>query len=226
VAEESLADLVALGKRSKVPVVYDLGSGLLLDPGPAVLQGEPTLPAAVRSGATAVVASGDKLLGGPQAGILVGRRAFIARCRTNPLARAVRADKLTLAALAATLRLYRDAATARREIPVLRMLAEPADRLAQRAQRLVEALPTAAAATVVRTQAAVGGGAFPGVLLASAGVALAPAGIAPSELAERLRRADPPVVAVVARGRVVLDLRTVHPDEEAPLVRVVTAAVG
>ena len=226
VAEVGLPDLVALGKRRRVAVVYDLGSGLMLDPGPAALRGEPTLPAAVRSGATAVVASGDKLLGGPQAGILVGRRAFIARCRTNPLARAVRADKLTLAALSATLRLYRDPETARREIPVLRMLAEPADQVAVRAARLAAALPAAAAATVVPTKAAVGGGAFPGVLLESAGVALEPEGLTASALAERLRRAEPPVVAVVARGRVVLDLRAVHPDEEAALVRAVTTALG
>ena len=226
VAEEGLADLVALGKRRRVAVVYDLGGGLMLDPGPAVLRGEPTLPEAARSGAAAVVASGDKLLGGPQAGILVGRRAFIARCRTNPLARAVRADKLTLAALSATLRLYRDPETARREIPVLRMLAEPADQVAVRARRLAAALPPAAAATVVPTKAAVGGGAFPGVLLESTGVALAPEGLTASVLAERLRRADPPVVALVARGRIVLDLRTVNPDEEAALVRAVTTALG
>jgi len=226
VAEEGLADLVALGKRRRVAVVYDLGSGLMLDLGPEPLRGEPTLPGAVRSGATAVAASGDKLLGGPQAGILVGRRAFIARCRSNPFARAVRADKLTLAALSATLRLYRDPETALREIPVLRMLAEPAEQVAVRARRLAATLPPAAAATVVPTKAAVGGGAFPGVLLESAGVALEPAGVTPSVLAERLRRADPPVVAVVTRGRVVLDLRTVHPDEEAALARAVATALG
>ena len=103
-AEVPLADLVRLGRKARRPVIYDLGGGLMLDPGPEALRGEPTLPGAARSGATAVVASGDKLLGGPQAGILVGTRAFVARCRRNPLARAVRADKLTLAGLAATLR--------------------------------------------------------------------------------------------------------------------------
>ena len=106
------------------------------------------------------------------------------------------------------------------------MLAEPADQVAVRAARLAAALPAAAAATVVPTKAAVGGGAFPGVLLESTGVALAPEGLTASVLAERLRRADPPVVALVARGRIVLDLRTVHPDEEAALVRAVTTALG
>jgi len=226
VAEVTLDELVELGRRRRVPVVYDLGGGLMLDPGPAALQGEPTLPRAARSGATAVVASGDKLLGGPQAGILVGRRAFVARCRRNPLARAMRADKLTLAALGATLALYRDSDTARREIPVLRMLAEPADAVAARARSLAATLPATARAEVVPTQAAVGGGAFPGVLIESAGVALRPALLSPAALAERLRRGDPPVVAVVTRDRVVLDLRTVLPGEEAPLAQAVKAALG
>jgi L-seryl-tRNA(Ser) seleniumtransferase len=226
VAEVPLEDLVALGRRLRRPVIYDLGGGLMLDPGPEELRGEPTLPRAARSGATAVVASGDKLLGGPQAGILVGDRAFVARCRRNPLARAVRADKLTLAGLAATLRLYRDPDTARRDVPVLRMLAEPAASVAARARRLAGALPTAAGAEVVPTKAAVGGGAFPGVLLESAGVALQPDRLTAAELARRLRHAEFPVVAVVVRARVILDLRTVLPDEEALLAQAVEAALG
>jgi L-seryl-tRNA(Ser) seleniumtransferase len=226
VAEVPLEDLVALGRRLRRPVIYDLGGGLMLDPGPEALRGEPTLPAAARSGATAVVASGDKLLGGPQAGILVCAHAFVARCRRNPLARAVRADKLTLAGLAATLRLYRDPDTARRDVPVLRMLAEPAASVAARARRLAAALPAGAGAEVVPTRAAVGGGAFPGVLLESAGVALQPALLTPAALAERLRRAEFPVVAVVAKGRVILDLRTILPDQEDLLARAVEGALG
>jgi len=226
IEEAALAELVELGRRRRVPVVYDLGGGLMLDPGPAALQNEPTLPQAARSGVAAVVASGDKLLGGPQSGILVGRRAFVARCRRNPLARAVRADKLTLAALGATLALYRDPDLARREIPVLRMLAEPADAVAARARSLAAVLPAAARAEVVPTKAAVGGGAFPGVLLESAGVALRPVILSPAALAERLRHQDPPVVAVVTRDRVVLDLRTVLPGEESPLAQAVAAALG
>jgi L-seryl-tRNA(Ser) seleniumtransferase len=226
VAEASLADLVTLARARRRPVIYDLGGGLMLDPGPAELRDEPTLPAAAKSGATAVVASGDKLLGGPQAGILVGRKAFLARCRRNPLARAVRADKLTLAGLAATLRLYRDPATARREIPVLRMLGESAASVAERARRLAAALPAVARAEVVATRAAVGGGAFPGVLLPSAGVALDPPRLGAAALAERLRHAPVPVVGVVARGRVILDLRTVLPGEEDALARSVEAALA
>jgi len=226
VADAGLAELIALGRRRRVPVIYDLGGGLMLDLDAAGLAGEPTLPAATRSGATAVVASGDKLLGGPQAGILVGAAAFVARCRANPLARAVRADKLTLGALAATLALYRDPETARRDVPVLRMLtaAEPA--LAARAAALASRLPAAARATVRATRAAVGGGAYPGVELASAGLELTPSGLAAGELARRLRQADPPVVAVVAAGKVVLDVRTILPEDEPDVCAAVAAALA
>ncbi len=226
VEEAALEELVALGRRKRLPVIYDLGGGLMLELGDAGLGGEPTLPAAAQSGATAVIASGDKLLGGPQAGILVGRASFVARCRAHPFARAARADKLTLAGLAATLALYRDAALARREIPVLRMLTTPADALEARAQALAVQLPAAAGATVVRTSAAVGGGAFPGTAIPSAGVALAPSGLAPAALAERLRAGPTPVIAVVGRGRVVLDLRAVPPDSDAGLAAAVREALG
>jgi L-seryl-tRNA(Ser) seleniumtransferase len=226
VAEVSLAELVALGRRHRVPVIHDLGGGLMLDLAGDGLAGEPTLPAAVRSGATAVVASGDKLLGGPQAGLLVGAAPFVARCRAHPLARAVRADKLTLGALAATLALYRDPDVARREVPVLRMLTTPLADLTARAGRIAGRLPPGAGAAVVPTRAAVGGGSFPGVELESAGVRLAPAGLTPAALAERLRAAPTPVVALLARGHVVLDVRTMLADDEDALVAAVAAAVA
>jgi len=226
VAEASLAELVALGRRRRVPVIYDLGGGLMTDLSADGLGGEPLLPEAARSGATAVVASGDKLLGGPQAGILLGTASFVARCRTNPLARAIRADKLTIAALSATLALYRDPTVARREVPVLRMLTEPRSVLAARAERLAAALPTAAGAVVTATRAAVGGGAFPGIELASAGVALAPRHLSAAALAERLRLAPTPVVALVTGGRVVLDVRTMLPEDEQAVAAAVAAALG
>jgi len=226
VAEASLAELVALGRKRKVPVIYDLGGGLMTDLSSEGLSGEPLLPEAARSGATAVVASGDKLLGGPQAGLLLGTAPFVARCRANPLARAIRADKLTIAALSATLALYRDPAEARREVPALRMLTEPRSVLAARAQRLAAALPAAARAVVTATRAAVGGGAFPGVELASAGVALAPEHLSAAALAERLRLAPTPVIAVIAGGRVVLDVRTILPEDEQAVADAVAAALG
>ena len=224
--DASLEELVTLGRRAKVPVLYDLGGGLMLDLDGDGLAGEPTLPASAASGAAAVIASGDKLLGGPQAGIVVGTKRFIAACRAHPFARAARADKLTLAALAATLSLYRDPAAARREIPVLRMLTTPAGVLETKAAALAAQLPPAARATVVTTRATVGGGAFPGIEQPSRGVALAPANVTSQALAERLRTGVVPVIGVVQGGRVVLDVRTLLPGDETAVCAAVAGALA
>jgi L-seryl-tRNA(Ser) seleniumtransferase len=226
VEEAPLEDLVRLGRRRRVPVLHDLGSGLMVDLSPWGLAGEPLVQDSVRAGATVVVFSGDKLLGGPQAGVMVGRRAFIAKCRAHPLARAARADKLTLAALGATLALYRDPERARLDIPVLRMLTAPAAHLLERASALAARLPTGAHARAVRTRAAVGGGAFPGVELESAGVALEASNLSAADLAQRLRSQHVPVIAVVERGRVVLDLRAVERADEAALERAVVESLA
>jgi len=225
-AEASLDELVALGRKHRVPVLYDLGSGLIVSLDRIGLEGEPTLPVAARSGAQAVIASGDKLLGGPQAGILAGRRKFIEACRRHPFARAARADKLTLAALAATLRLYEAPERAWREIPVLRMLSEPLADLAERATRLAGALPAAANAAVVATRAAIGGGSFPGTTIESRGVALDARGISARELAARLRAVRTPVIATIADGRVVLDVRTLLPGDDALVARAVSEVLA
>ena len=226
-AEASLAELVALGKKNRVPVLYDLGGGLMTDLSDVGLTGEPTLPDSVRTGPAAVIASGDKLLGGPQAGIIAGTRKFVAACRAHPLARAARADRLTLAALAATLERYRDPATVRQAIPVLRMLTASTEMLERAAQTLQAVLPAAARAEVVASRAAVGGGAFPGVELESRGVSLKPAGFTASALAARLRTGSIPVVGVIQGGRVVLDVRALLPgDEEAIAGAVAEAIIG
>ena len=224
-AEASLEELVALGRKKKVPVLYDLGGGLMFDLDVPGLSGEPTLPDSARSGPTAVVASGDKLLGGPQAGIIVGTAKFVAACRAHPLARAARADKLTLAALSATLQLYRDPAR-RASIPVIGMLTIPLPELEQRAAVLAAALPAAARATVVPTRAAVGGGAFPGVELESRGVALDPGNVSASTLAARLRAHPVPVVGVVHKGRVVLDVRALLHGDDAVIADAVAGALA
>ena len=199
----SLRELAALAAEHSVPVIDDLGSGQLMDI--PDLADEPTARSSVEAGATVVCFSGDKLLGGPQAGVIVGRAEAIARIRRHPLARAVRIDKLSLAALEATLELYRDPARALREIPVLRAIAEPAEAVRARAAALAERLD----GTVVPTKARVGGGAVPLVELESFACAL-DGGTA---LAAALRNGDPPVVARVQEGRVLLDCRTLTDDE-------------
>ncbi|MEA2293822.1 MAG: L-seryl-tRNA(Ser) seleniumtransferase [Solirubrobacteraceae bacterium] len=191
--------LCALG----VPVIDDVGSGAL-----GVLHDEPPVRRSVAAGVALTAFSGDKLLGGPQAGLLVGTRAAVAAARRHPLARALRIDKLSLAALEATLRLYRDPELARREIPVLRMLD---DDPGPRAERLA----AATGGEIVASAAKVGGGTLPLLELPGPAVAVG-AGVAPDELAARLRAGDPPVIARIEDGRLLLDPRTLT-DAEAEL---------
>jgi L-seryl-tRNA(Ser) seleniumtransferase len=210
VQEVEVEELCELG----VPVIDDVGSGVLAE-GLDVLREEPSVRRSVRAGAALVCFSGDKLLGGPQAGLLVGRADAVAAARAHPLARALRLDKLGLAALEATLRLYRDPEAARREIPVLAMLTVSDDVLLARAQRLAAAV----GGEVVEATARVGGGALP--LLELPGPAVALIG-APDALAARLRAADPPVIGRIEADRLLLDPRTLADDE----IALVASAVG
>ncbi len=225
-AEASLAELVSSGRKRRLAVLYDLGGGLMRELDVPGLEGEPTLPGSVKTGATAVIASGDKLLGGPQAGLIVGKAKFISACRAHPLARAARADKLTLAALSATLRLHRDPVLATREIPILRMLTAPLAELQRHAETLAAAMPPALHAVVVPTHAAVGGGAFPGVEIESRGIALEPGRIGAQELAARLRRRAEPVASQVHKGRVVLDVRTLIDGDDARIAAAAREALA
>jgi L-seryl-tRNA(Ser) seleniumtransferase len=198
-----------------VPVIDDVGSGWLASqPAFDLVEdgGEPLITVSVAAGAAIVCCSGDKLLGGPQAGLMVGRREAVAAARRHPLARALRIDKLSLAALEATLRLYRDPERARKEIPVLAMLAAEEEMLAARAARLASAIGERA--HVTRAAAKVGGGALP--LLELEGPVVTLDG-EPDALARSLRDAAPPVIARIHEGRVLLDPRTLT-DEEVPLV--------
>ena len=199
----SLRELCALAAEHGVPVIDDLGSGQLIDL--PDLADEPTAGSSVEAGAAAVCFSGDKLLGGPQAGIIVGTADAIARIRRHPLARAVRIDKLSLAALEATLELYRDPGRALRDVPVLRAIAEPPAAVRERAERLAARLGGA----VVPTRARVGGGAVPLLELESFACALDGG----DALAAALRAAEPPVVARVQEGRVLIDCRTLTDEE-------------
>jgi len=211
VASPAAAELAGLAHAHGVPYLYDIGSGLLADLAPWGLTTEPRVADGVGSGADLVLFSGDKLLGGPQAGCLVGTGQAIGACRANPFARAMRADKMTLAALEATLSFYHDPENARREIPVLRMLTEPPGRLAERAARLLALCPAWCGARVVPGQSAVGGGSFPGAALPTSLVAIDPGTVGADSLARRLRLGQPPVIVRIAEGTVLLDPRTL-PD--------------
>ena len=197
------AELAAVARRHGLPLVDDLGSGALVE-----IEGEPTPAAALAAGADLVCFSGDKLLGGPQAGIVAGRADLVERLRRHPLNRALRPDKLTLAALEGTLALYLDRPE---EVPVLRMLREPAEVVRARAERLAEAVGGAVEETVAR----VGGGALPLADLPSFGCAVE------EELAAALRAHQPPVIAVVRDGRTLLDCRTLTDAEAAEVAAAV-----
>ena len=203
--QPTVTELAQVARRHKVPLVDDLGSGALVDVGD-----EPSARGSVAAGADLVCFSGDKLLGGPQAGIVVGRAGLVERLRRHPLQRAVRADKLTLAALEATLRLALDSPD---EIPVLRMLREPLELVRRRAERLAQLV----GGDVEQTVARAGGGSLPLTELPSFACAIE------EELAAPLRVADPPVIGIVRDGRLLLDCRTLTDAEVDEAAAVVAA---
>jgi L-seryl-tRNA(Ser) seleniumtransferase len=209
-------ELVTLGRRAGVPVVEDLGSGALVDLAEYGLPRERTVQEAIADGIDVVTFSGDKLLGGPQAGVIVGNARFVAPLRNNPLLRALRVDKTTIAALAATLELYRDPAS-RTRIPIFRMLGVTLDELRARAQPYLAALPSAA---LVEAPASVGGGSLPQTNVPSIAVALTVH--RPDAIAAALRRADPAIVARIDEGRLLFDLRTIAPEEDAVVIATLT----
>lgn len=221
--ETSLADLSELARGAGIPCLYDLGSGMLADPAALGLPDEPRTKEALAGGADLVVASGDKLLGGPQAGIVVGRADLVDAMRKNPLCRALRVDKVTLAGLEATLRLYLDPERAVAEIPTLRMLATPPATLRARAEALLLALDGLDGASVEEMVGAVGGGTYPDTPLPSWGVVLR--GRAPETLAQGLRDGQPPVVGRIEDDRLLLDVRTVDDAEVVEVGRRVREVV-
>jgi L-seryl-tRNA(Ser) seleniumtransferase len=224
-AEVEVAALAPVAREAGATLVHDLGSGLLLSAASLGLPPEPTATEALAAGADLVTLSGDKLLGGPQAGILLGSTALISACRANPLCRALRVDKLTLAALGATLELYLDPERARAEIPVLRMLLTPGEELAARAARLAGALRGEGLfAEVEPGESAVGGGACPDHVLPSAHVVLRPPGGATS-VAARLRAGEPAVIVRVQDDALRIDPRTLTAADEPALIAALRAAL-
>lgn len=225
VASVPTRQLAALAADAGIALIHDFGSGLMLDLAPWGLSGEPTASDAIAAGASVVVMSGDKLLGGPQSGIVLGSGATIAAMRDNPLARALRVDKLTLAALEATLELYRDPPRAVAEIPVLAMLTAPADGLRARAAAAAQAIAgRGVPCRAIATEATVGGGAFPTARLASHGVQFDTAATDAAEA--RLRGGATPVIGRITDGRLHLDLRTVSPESDVTLVDAVVGALA
>ena len=215
-ADVSSRELTELGRQRGIPVMEDLGSGSLVDLRPWGFPYEPTVPEVVASGVDLVSFSGDKLLGGPQAGILVGRREVVARLKKNPWNRALRIDKFTIAALEATLYAY-EAGTARETIPTLRALTEPLADVRRRARRLLGRLDPATRASLapalVEDHAEVGGGALPTVQLLTIGLAVGATPAAARTLDVVLRTGDPPVVGRMLDDRLFLDCRTVLPHQ-------------
>jgi L-seryl-tRNA(Ser) seleniumtransferase len=224
VATVALRDLAEIAASAGVPLLYDFGSGLMLGLALWGLRGEPTARDAVASGASLVVMSGDKLLGGPQAGIILGRADLVEALRRNPLARALRVDKLTLAALHATLRLYREPARAVHEIPTLAMLTTPVESLRARAAALLARLAAQGVnARVADTEATVGGGAFPSSRIPSCAIVLD----GDAESRERaLRNGALPVVGRIADGALWLDLRGIADADDDRLARAILEALA
>lgn len=201
-------ELVPLAEKFGVPLIHDFGSGLMVDLSEWGLYGEPTIKDAVRDGASVVMMSGDKLLGGPQAGIILGKKSIIKMLKENPLARAFRVDKLTLAALEATLELYYDKEIAVSEIPVLRMITESPYTLHTRAINIVDKLVEMGYnVSVVDSEATIGGGAFPDSKIDS--IAISINDVNPNEIDRKLRELNTPIVGRIVDNTLLLDIRTV-----------------
>jgi L-seryl-tRNA(Ser) seleniumtransferase len=219
----ALADLVALGTRMNIPVVEDLGSGHLgTIPNHPLDAAEPSVQDSVATGVSICCFSGDKLLGGPQAGIIVGRKTHVDAIRRHPLMRALRVDKLTYAALDASLVEYA-AGRGSSEIPIQRMLTLTADAIRSRADALAAAINTLAGwkAEVVAGMSAIGGGSAPGIELQTWLVSVIRTGVSAAALEEKLRASSVPIIARIEQDRVVFDLRTVFPKDDAELTRLV-----
>jgi L-seryl-tRNA(Ser) seleniumtransferase len=222
-----LPPLVELGKKHQLPVIHDIGSGALIDFVEFGLPGEPMAKMSIADGADVVLFSGDKLIGGPQCGIILGRKAAIEKIQKHPFARALRVDKLTLAALAATLRLYRGDEKAKQSVPLLRLLGTSTENLKNRAERLAPQIAAVkkivTAAEPVQDTTYLGGGSIPTQQLPTWCIAITPAGMTVDRLAATLRAGTPPVVGRIQQDRLLLDLRSVFPRQDVDLVAAVEA---
>ena len=214
--EVGLDELVKLGRRFNIPVMADLGSGCMIDLSRYGIYGEPSVGEIVKTGVDLVTFSGDKLLGGPQAGIILGRKWMIERIQKNPLLRAIRTDKTTLAALEATMMEYMDEERAVKNIPTLRMLTEPVAQIKKRAmklRRLLRKVDDLAQISVEEDKSRAGGGSLPEVDLPTFVLSIRPLKMSVNDLEERLRKGEPPVIGRIRDDRLILDMRTVQDKE-------------
>jgi L-seryl-tRNA(Ser) seleniumtransferase len=222
-------DLVSLGKKHDLPVMYDLGSGCLIDLKPYGIHDEPVVSDIVGSDVDIVSFSGDKLLGGPQGGIILGKKRYMEEIQKNPLARAVRIDKLGIAAFEATLMEYLDPERAIEAIPVLSMLLQSTDDIKARAKKIAAGLRKTAGdanISVVRDSSKAGGGSLPEVDFPTYAVRIRPVGVSVNQLESRLRSGSPPVVARIKEEALMLDARTIRKEEIDDLIRVVASSLS
>ena len=229
-SDVSLEELVALGRGQNVPVMNDLGSGCFVDLSRYGLEKEPTVQEAVKTGVDVVTFSGDKLLGGPQAGIILGKKRFLDPIKSNPLTRALRIDKLTLAALESTLLLYLDEKKAIKEIPTLRMLTLDPLHLKRRGRRLIKKLTDGADIEVslsLREDIShVGGGALPLQELPTIVLAIKPLHLSVNDLEKKLRLGEPPIILRISKDELILDMRTIFEDEVSLIANSIRKALG
>ena len=225
-------ELAALGRKYNIPVMFDLGSGCLVDLKPYGVHIEPTVQETIKAGADIVTFSGDKLLGGPQGGVMVGRKQLIENIGRNPLMRALRIDKLTLAAFEATLMSYLDEDKARQEVPTLNMLLQAPDEIKEGAKKISQALKKKLGASheiaqinVIEDSSQSGGGALPEIEFKTYVVAIKPSGLSVNKLEERLRHNKPPIIARIKEEALIIDARTVRDREIDALIKGITAAL-
>jgi L-seryl-tRNA(Ser) seleniumtransferase len=229
----SVEELVTLGRKYKIPVMFDLGSGCLIDLKPYGIHIEPMVQEIIKAGADIVTFSGDKLLGGPQGGVIVGKAEHIEKIAKNPLMRAVRVDKMTLAAFEATLMCYLDEDKAKDTIPTLNMLLQDAGKIKARAKKIALQLKKAIGSShidiskidVIEDSSQSGGGALSEVEFRTYAVSIKPLHLSVNTLEERLRHGTPPIIARIKEDALIIDARTVRDKEVKELVKGIKAAI-
>jgi L-seryl-tRNA(Ser) seleniumtransferase len=224
----TIKELLDLGRQHDLPVMYDLGSGCLLDLRPYGIHDEPSVYELLKTGVDVLTFSGDKLLGGPQGGLIVGKKKYLDTIRKNPMARAVRVDKFTIAAFEATLMEYLDPENAKRTIPTLQMLLQPPEEVRKRARKIASGLKRLIVQEkieVVRDTSKAGGGSLPAAEFATFAVSIKPARLSLNELDERLRSCSPPVIGRIRENALLLDARTIRNHEVKTIVKAVGSAL-